>query len=154
MRVYWTTTETTASAVLLTGFTDLYSEFGLRGIYFATCPLDANDGFEGEVELCLDVPEGVFASHDITDEMQEQSGYRLALIPAAELNGLGRPEVYDHLFAGSSRRDLVHSARSWEGEGAAAAARKAQEIRRAIAFFDAVGWLTPVRLREEAAEQG
>src|SRR5262245_12733337 len=148
MRVYWTTTETTAKNVLLDGFTDLYSEPGLRGVYVATCPLDANDGFAGEVVLCLDIPAGVFAGHDV----QKKSGYRLALIAVVELNGLGRPEVYDHLYAGCSRRDLLHFARSWESEGGDDL--KAREIRRDIAFFDAVGWLTPVRLREEAGGQG
>jgi hypothetical protein len=52
------------------------------GIIFGlTRQLDANDGFDGDVTLCLDVPEEVFEQYDVTDSVQEESGYRLALFP-------------------------------------------------------------------------
>jgi hypothetical protein len=111
------------------------------------------------VTLCLDVPESVFAEHDVTDEIQKEMGYHLALIPAAELNRLGAPRVYDHFYAGSSRRELVQASRMWQ-EGTEewkqedeAQRQHAQEMRDAIAFFDRIGWLTPVKLQEEAEQQ-
>ena len=60
MRVYFTTGAARAEEILREGFNDLYEEFGRRGVYFADRPLDDNDGFAGEVTLCLDVPADVF----------------------------------------------------------------------------------------------
>jgi hypothetical protein len=150
-RAYLTTTVPGADAVFRDGFTDLYEEFGRRGVYLATVPLGANDGFDGDVTLCLDVPPDVFQRHDVTDELQEASGYRLALVPADVLNRLGRPQVYDHTFAGASRRELVQSIRTWEEGGPKdeGTRRHVQAMRDAMAFFDRIGWLTPLKQREE-----
>jgi hypothetical protein len=76
---------------------------------------------------------------------------------------LGKPRVYDHDYAGCSRRDLLRSAWTSEGhaeyaagfdpEGHAAQIKAhAQKMRDAIEFFDHIGWLTPLRLREQAAD--
>jgi hypothetical protein len=165
MRVYWTTTVARTEAIFRDGFTDLYEEFGREGVYFATQQLDALDGFDGDVTLCLDLPPEVFDEYDLTDDLQRESGYRVALIPATVLNGLGKPQVYDHEYAGCSRRDLVRGAKSWEaddddaaegedwngGGRADAYQQHAQELRHAVEFFDRIGWLTPLKLKEEGA---
>src|SRR5262245_38785196 len=111
MRAYFTTNVPTTRAIFANGFTDLYEEFGMRGVYFSESPLGINDGFEGDVTLCLDVPDEVFKKYDITDSAM---ACNIALIPAEVLNRIGRPKVYDHEFAGCSRRELVQSARMWE----------------------------------------
>jgi hypothetical protein len=120
-------------------------------MYMSTIPLDVNDGFGGDVTLCLDVPEDVFDKYDVTDDLMKSSGYRLALIPADELNRLGKPQVYDHFYIDSSRRELLHAADIWENDGSVDSFQHANEMREAIAFFDQIGWLTPLRLREEPA---
>jgi hypothetical protein len=154
MRTYWTTTVPVAEAIWQVGWTDRYEEFGMRGVFMATIPLDANDGFDGEVTLCLDVPEDVFGKYDVTDGLMEKSGYRLALIPAGELNRLGLPQVYDHIFAGCSRRDLILARQNREVAGLEDGYPSTALMREAVAFFDRIGWLTPLRLREEAAKAG
>ena len=95
------------------------------------------------------------------------------------MNQFGRPQVYDHEFAGISRRDMVQAAKKLEDDGygsldddakrgeckqlgeegerqakARAADRQsskqhAQKMREAMAFFDRIGWLTPVRVQEQ-----
>jgi hypothetical protein len=134
---------------------DLYDQsslFGWRGVYFATIQLDANDGFDGDVTLCLDVPEKEFENYETTDTLMERSGYRMALIPAEVLNRIGKPQVYDHLYAGAGRRLLVRRAQQLEETGEVLHFQYAQEMREAIAFFDRIGWLTPLRLREEEVD--
>jgi hypothetical protein len=148
MRVYFTTTVPRADAILAAGFTDDSEEFGRRGVYCSTRPLDAADGFEGQVTLCLDVPEETFAAHDVSDDVTRGSGYRIALVPAEPLNSLPRPLVYDHDYAGMSRRDLVREAEQWEAAGPECD-DPVQEFREAIRFFDRIGWLTPVKLQEQ-----
>jgi hypothetical protein len=111
--------------------------------------LDADDGVIGQVTLCLDIPEEEFSNYDVTDPLTEKSGYRIALIPAEVLNRLGKPQVYDHTFAGLSRRRLVRAAQTWESRGHY---QHAQRMREAIAFFDKIGWLTPLKLREQPEE--
>jgi hypothetical protein len=60
MRSYFTTTVTVADAILRDGFTDLYEFAGMAGVWVADRPLDANEGFEGQVTLCPDVPDEEF----------------------------------------------------------------------------------------------
>jgi hypothetical protein len=151
MRVYFTTNVETSREIFQSGWRDLHAEFGMRGVYFATTQLDANEGFDGMVTLCLDVPPQVMDEYEVTDEVQRQSGYGLALIPATTLNQIGKPQVYDHFYTGCTRRDLVQSARQWEGAGRH---KPAKSIRDAIEFFDSIGWLTPVKLRESGKELG
>src|SRR5262245_35647667 len=106
MRVYFTTTVPAADSILRDGFTDTHEEFGMRGVYASTAPLGANDGFGGDVTLCLEVPVDSFRVYDVSDGVMRESGYRLALIPAVALNSLGPPLVYDHAYAGMPRGDL------------------------------------------------
>jgi hypothetical protein len=68
------------------------------------------------------------------------------------LNRIGKPQVYDHFYAGLSRRELLRSAEEWENSGDVASYQHAQEMRGAIAFFDRIGWLTPLKVREGKAE--
>jgi hypothetical protein len=96
------------------GFRDLHEEFGRKGVYVSTQQLDASDGFEGAVTLCLDMPDDVLAQYDVTDDLQKASGYHIALVPAEVLHGLGKPAVYDHEWAGPNRRDLVQAIRRLE----------------------------------------
>ncbi len=150
MRVYFTTTVATAEAILLERFTDLYEgEFGKKGVYFADKQLDTNDGFEGDVTLCLDVPDAVMQQYDVTNT---NVSYRLALIPAEVLNQLSPPQIYDHFYAGASRREILQSIQKWEQSPDESSQRHAQEMREAIKFFDRVAWLTPLKLKEEKAK--
>jgi hypothetical protein len=130
----------------------VYEEFGMQGVYFVPMPLDERSILvhilKGPVMLCLDVPEALFVEYEVTDDFIIEAGYRLALIPAEALSPLGPPMVYNHDYAGSSRWDLVQVIRRWEG--ADAGADKAQELRDVMTFLDGIGWLTPVRLQEEA----
>jgi hypothetical protein len=126
------------------GFEDCYEESGQTDVYFATTQLDINDGVEGDVTLCLDIPDEIFDEFECTDEIQEASGYRFALIPTPVLNRLGPPQVYDHYYAGSSRRELLTSIRHWGDDHP-----MAKEMRKALKFFDRIGWLTPLKLKEQ-----
>jgi hypothetical protein len=101
-------------AIWRDGWADLYEEFGMKGVYFTTQPLDTNDGSDGDVILCLDVPDEVFKQFDATSESQQASGYRMALIPADALNRIGKPQVYDHTYAGLSRRGMLEVIRFLE----------------------------------------
>jgi hypothetical protein len=148
--VYYTTTVERTCQIFQDGWADWYEEFGMSGVYLATHPLDVNDGLEGDATLCLDVPDALFQQYDVTDELQKASGYRLALVPAAELNRLGKPQVYDHFYAGCSRRELVKEIETWEADGSVSSYQFANEMREAMTFFDRIGWLTPLKLREEA----
>lgn len=147
-RVYYTTDLERTRHIFASGWCDWYAEFGMEGVYLATNPLDVNDGFAGDITLCLDVPEDLFRQYDVTDEPQEASGYRMALVPAAELNRLGKPQVYDHVYAGCSRRDLLRAIERCEAGGGVASFQHGNDIREAIALFDQIGWRTPLRLRE------
>jgi hypothetical protein len=173
MRCYFTTTVAKTEAIWREGWIDLYAEFGLEGVYFSTIPLDVNDGFEGDVTLCLDVLDDAFDQYDVTDELQKANGYRLFLVPAKTLNQIGHPKVYDHEYAGCSRRELLQSSRRWEaaadepgaepwkGESTeaetlrrvAAMRQHASEMRHAIEFFDRIGWLTPLNLQQQGNQQ-
>jgi hypothetical protein len=137
-------------------------------------------GPEGDTVLCADVPEEVFRALEVQESTQgitkeeedrikeggpepegleyQRMGY--AMIPADVLSQYGRPQLYDHEYGGSSRRELLRAMQVWKA-GAAEAAdevsracreRKAQSIRDAVAFFDKVGWQTPLSLREAAPE--
>jgi hypothetical protein len=149
MRTYLTTTVAQAEAIFREGWADTHEEFGRNGVYLSTVPLDANDGFDGNVTLCLEVPDDTFGEYEVTDELQAQAGYRLGLVPAAALNQLEAPKVYDHAYAGSSRKEMLDAIRAWESANSKSAHANAQEMRDAIDFFDRIGWLTPIKLQEE-----
>jgi hypothetical protein len=132
-------------------------------------------GPEGDTVLCAEVPEKVFRKWEAQESTRsltadefarrqqnpvwgpygmeyQRMGY--AVIPAATLNQHGRPRIYDHDYLGEGdRRDLVQAAEAWESMAEDPDyARKAKELRDAIAFLDQVGWQTPLRLRESAPE--
>jgi len=65
MRVYLTTTEALAAEIIRDGWRDLHVLQDLTGVWLASQPLDANDGFDGNVILCLEVPETLFAKWEI-----------------------------------------------------------------------------------------
>ena len=150
MRLYFTTTVARADSIFQDGFSDLYEEGGISGVWFADRPLDANDGFDGDVVLCLELPAEEFTLHEWVED-EGGPGYRYALAPSATLNRFGPPKVYDHTYAGSSRRELVQAIRMWEEADRPEARARAQEMRNAMEFFDRIGWLTPLRLRENSA---
>lgn len=151
MRAYFTTTVEETKAIWRDGFRDLHHEFGMKGVWFASEQLDVNDGFEGDVTLCLDVPEGVFAKYEWDDPRHR---YREALIPADVLNTLGKPQVYDHAYAGSSRRELKIASDFWEAGETVSEYLFSQELRAAMAFFDEIGWRTPLKLQESDDRNG
>ena len=145
VRVYLTTTVPVVESILQEGFTDLHEFAGLSGVYMADCKLNANDGWPGEMTLCLDVPEDVFQRYEIVEELL---GYRYAIIPATLLNRIGRSQIYDHEYAGTSRRDLLRACQRWRRSGSPAASAKAAEMCAAMAVFDRIGWLTPLKQHE------
>jgi hypothetical protein len=96
----------------------MHREAGYEGVILATRPLEANDGFDGPLTLCLELPDDVFREYDVTDEIQERMGYRIAMVPADVLNRLGKPQIYDHDYAGCtsfSFTSLLYSSHSKSG---------------------------------------
>jgi hypothetical protein len=145
MRVFMTTTVAQAEAIFRNGYTNLCAEFGREGVYWSDSPLGAADGFDGEVVLSLDVSDELFQGWDVPDELTPG---RLALIPAEVLNRIGKPQVHDHQFAGSWRREEVQAIQSSEAADSVAGRRAAKAMRDAKAFFDRIGWLRPVSPQE------
>jgi hypothetical protein len=162
MRVFLTCLVATADAIFRDGWTDLHCLCGVEGVHLSDCPLDEREGFEGPVTLCVEVPDDIFEKYEWIEEAAEgrehvpgdpmrglgcQPGsYRYAVIPAAVLNTVGQPQVWDHDYAGSSRKELMDAIRLWERDSDK---RHAQEMRDALEYFDRIGWQTPLRLREE-----
>lgn len=175
MRVYITTSihdvtivvTSSASAAreaLAAPFAD-NAEFGeARGVWVGREPLDANDGFEGDLTLAVDLPDEVFAECECIEtdsETGEEWRTGRALVPAAVLNQYGPARIYDHELAGHSRRVLLSLARistngadEAERRGDKTAAemnrRYASAVQETITFFDQIGWLTPLRVQEMA----
>jgi hypothetical protein len=153
IRGYLTASYTQTLVALRDGWADWYEEFGRRGVYLATRPLDANDGFAGDVTLCLDVPAILFTRFEVTDEVQEAGGYRMALIPAADLNAIGRGQVYSHTYLGLSRRDLVRAIAGCKESSQSGVIsgfeerRQVNEMKEAMGLFDLIGWTKPLELK-------
>jgi hypothetical protein len=151
MRVFVTTTVQIARETLKNGFTGRYSLGEHSGVYVGERVLDIKDGFDGQVTLCVNIPVGVFNCHEeIEGEPDSSHEIRTgrALIPAAVLNQFDPPQLYDHEYAGLSRRELLQAIdRAPFGEPSP---RKA--MKEAFDFFEEVGWMAPVRLQEEQAE--
>ena len=148
MRRFFTTRVATADAIFRDGFTDIYEFGGCEGVYFADRQLDVNDGFEGDVTLCMDAPDEVFERHEVIEDGAPPGYGRRALIPAVVLNQIGKPKVYDHYFAGCSRRDMLRVIRQREAANHQDGCPSVQDMRSAIEFFDRIGWLTPLKLSE------
>jgi hypothetical protein len=64
------------------------------------------------------------------------------------LNRHGRVQVYDHEFARHSRRELLQYLKLQSEDHPTA-----QRVRRAMKFFDKIGWVTPLKLKEQASQQ-
>jgi len=92
MKVYHRTFHFTA--IERDGFGDATGSYGtdreFTGVWVLNCPLDINEGAEGDVLLVLDVPADVFERFEWKEEGK---GYRESLIPAAILNTYGPPRI-------------------------------------------------------------
>ena len=157
MRVYCATTISQVRVIFRDGWTDLDTELGMDGVYVSPNKLDINDGAGGNVTLCVDIPEQLFDRFEVTPKVEREIlGVQLAVVPAAELNKIGKPQVYNHEFAGLSRRDLVKDMEILKAEADVfeSANERVSQIREAIEFFDEIGWLTPLKLEETAGEKG
>jgi hypothetical protein len=142
VRAYLTTSADRALDCVRAGFTDLDEEGGRTGVYLASRPLGADDGFPGDVTLCVDLAEPVFARHAVG----RGAAYLLSLVPAAELNHVCRPRVWNHFYVGLSRHDLVESAALWEaGDGVPDGRGHAGGLRAAVRFLDEIDWATPLK---------
>jgi hypothetical protein len=147
MRCYLTTTAAECKAIWKDGYRDFHAFVGMKGVWWASCQLNASDGFDGPAVLCLEIPEDVFARYECAGFILGHC--RTSIIPAGVLNGIGKPQVYDYMhIAGMSRRDLVHIIRRREEAGTADSDSMVQMLREAIDFFDTIGWLTPLKVRE------
>lgn len=147
MRVYFTTTYEITKRIFEQGFWDMHTdEADRKGVWFAAEPLGANDGFEGDVVLCTEVPDDTFAKYKVDDPAHS---WLDALIPASVLNEIGKPQVYDHPFAGMGRGELLKAEKLREEEGSVDSFLDADKFRAASKFFDEIGWQTPLILREQ-----
>jgi hypothetical protein len=147
MRVFQTATISRTDAILRDGFIDMHRLGEIHGVHCADVPLGVMDGFEGDVTLCVEVPDEVFQQYECKED---GCSHRYALIPAAVLNSLGQPDVYDCAFAGLSRRDMVESMRRSEEARIVGGTSSAAAMRRVMEFFDRIGWRTLLRPREES----
>jgi hypothetical protein len=168
MRVYIRVPAAVALELIEDGFRDMHHDQGEVGVWCYGRPPDGIEGPEGDTVLCGEVPEEVFREREAQESTQsltkdeakrmyaggpepegleyQRMGY--AIIPAEVLIRHGKPRVYDHDYAGSSRRELVQAIRVWEADRPEGLSH-AQEMRSAVEFFDRIGWLTPLKLREE-----
>jgi hypothetical protein len=78
--------------------------------------------------------------------------YRYAIIPAAVLNQIGKPQLYDHESARCSRKEVLQAIRDWNGRTEPKALALVRSMRESMEFLDRRGWRTPLRVREEKAE--
>jgi hypothetical protein len=148
MLVYHTTNSDSALAILKHGFRDPEDHYRpspnseIPGVLFGDRPLEVTNCVVGDTVLSLEVSEDVFSQFECVEEGQ---GYRWALIQVGQANAFGRPKVHGHDFAGRSRRDLVRAAEMWEAAGRP---QYAAPMRKAIRFFDEVGWQNVTEIRE------
>jgi hypothetical protein len=147
LRVFIGTSLDRWDAIASSGFTDLHKRSGRRGVLCASRQLDqrAGEEFDFPLTLILNVPEDVFDQF----EQCRDTDYRLAIVPAAVLNRFGRPLVYDAFCAGSSRAEILRILRLYEENPHPLGEPGAREMRDAIAFFDRIGWSTPLKLHEQ-----
>jgi hypothetical protein len=178
MRVYVNTSAAVALELLEHGFRDIHTVSGQAGVWCDGRPRGgfrpaAGHGVMvggplGNTVLCTDVPEDVFREAEFQESTRsltpeetaraeaggpdpddleyQRMGY--AVIPAEVLNRYGKPRLYDHDYAGCSRAELVRDIQTWGRDPDPASQKTAQEMRDAMAFFDRVGWLAPLRLHE------
>jgi hypothetical protein len=165
MRVFVTVPDATADTILLDGWTDRDSLRGVNGVHLSDCPLDYRHGFFDAVVLYQEVPEDMFERHERVDEkppeqkyvpgipflpLDEPPGpYRYAIIPAAVLNQIGKPQLFDHEYARCSRKEVLEAIRDWDGRTHPQALALVRSMRDSLEFLDRHGWRTPLRVQEE-----
>jgi hypothetical protein len=88
MRAFCNTSVADCREIFNGGFTNLHSVGGVAGVLLADRQLDCNDAVDGDVTLCLDVPQEVFATYAC-----DAPGYRAAIVAADVLNGLDKPRL-------------------------------------------------------------
>jgi hypothetical protein len=97
------------------------------------------------------LPDAVFAQHEVTDAEPQPGGPRLALLPVTVLDQYGKPKVWNHLYAGATRTELLQMIRMWETSGAESQGH-AHAMRKALEFLDRSGWMTPLCLRKKSKD--
>lgn len=94
MRLYHHTYAT--QSILSDGFKDgegYYLTTSLhQGVWLSDCPLDINEGADGDTLLSIDIPDNVIADYEW---IEEEKPYREFLIPAEIVNRYGPPKVED-----------------------------------------------------------
>lgn len=90
MKVYHRTTDTSAAAILQSGFIDHEDSFGTtrqhRGVWVSDQPLDSNEGATGDTLLAIEIGESLIAPFEW---IEEGKPYREWLVPAALVNTHG-----------------------------------------------------------------
>jgi hypothetical protein len=146
LRVYSNTTIPGMREILKSGFRDVHSFGDAKGVYVGRKPLDANDGFSGDIVLCLNIPDDIFEENEEIECPEDSPERRTgrSLIPAEILNQYGPAQVYSHAFSGCSRRDLLHLISHSDGP-------RATELQDAFDLFEEIGWMTPVSVKESGS---
>jgi hypothetical protein len=168
MRLFVTVADASADAILLDGWTDTYSLGSVNGVHLSDCPLDYRHGFFDPVVLCVEVAEDAFERYEQVNEKRPApkyvpgipflpldappAAYRYAIIPAAVLNQIGKPQLYDQEYARCSRKEVLLAIRDWEGRTDPQALTLVRSMRESLEFLDRHDWRTPLRLREETAK--
>jgi hypothetical protein len=94
MRLYHTTNA--AEAIIQEGFRDSVGYFGLsdgkvrRGVFFASEPVDANEGAKGDQVLGIDIPDKIALKYEW---VEEGATFREFCIPARIVNRYGPPRL-------------------------------------------------------------
>ncbi len=87
-----------ATEILREGFRDATDTYMTSrehtGVWVSDRPLDENEGAGGNVLLVIDISEEIFANYEW---IEDGKTYREALVPAAILNALKRPEIVDEV---------------------------------------------------------
>ena len=127
-----------ALEILTDGFHDGYYRSLPAGVLMANRALDALDHVKGDCVLCIDIPDAAIAKYE---NVEADRGYREWIIPAAVVNNYGPPTVHQHDWQGVSREGIEKAARRRERFGDDYNRQYAEQIRRAIEFFDRFGWI-------------
>jgi len=85
-----------SDAILREGFKDAEGYFLTaslhKGVWGSDIPLDANQGAEGDIVLCIELPEKVIADYEW---IEEGKPHREFLAPAKLLNKYGPPKIVE-----------------------------------------------------------
>ncbi len=103
MRLFHTTSEEAATAILRDGFHDAAGSYGFVSWSSPVCsspirPWGFNEGavddpVVGAPVLVVEIPEEVIAEHEIIEDAKPEGVYREWIVPAELANGYGRPKV-------------------------------------------------------------